>query len=87
MARKKKYVKSRLDELNDNDRVVIVLYAYGMYVDDSLHGIEGKRNYHTKKDIVDNITNPDWYYAYYMKEETQVINGNEYLVIKGSFTK
>lgn len=84
---KKKYVKNRLDELNDNDRVVIVLYSYGFYVDDSLHGINNNRDYHTKKDILDNITNPDWYYAYYWKEETQTINGKEYLVIKGTFTK
>ena len=86
MARRK-YVINRLNELDDNDNVVIVLYAYGMYVDDTLHGINNDRDYHTKKDIKDNITNPDWYYAYCIKEEKQNINDKEYLVIKATLTK
>ena len=82
---KKDYVINHLNKLNDNDKVIIVLYSYGFYVDDSFKGINNNRNYHTKKDILDNIENPDWYYAYYWKEETQTINGEDYLVIKGSF--
>lgn len=82
-----KYVINRLKELSDDDNVVIVLYAYGMYFDDTLHGVNYDRNYHTKKDIQDNITNPDWYYAYYLKEEKQTINDKQYLVIKATLTK
>ena len=82
-----KYVADRLNELSDNDNVVVVLYAYGMYFDDTLHGVNHDRNYHTKKDIKDNITNPDWYYAYYLKEEKQTIGDKEYLVIKATLTK
>lgn len=80
-----KYIADRMKELDDNDRVVIVLYSYGFYVDDSLRGVKNDRSYHTKKDIQDNITNSDWYYAYYWKEETQVIDNEEYLVLKASF--
>jgi hypothetical protein len=86
MARRK-YVESRLKELSDDDNVVIVLYAYGFYVDDSMYGVNHDRNYHIKKDIKDNITNPDWFRAYYVKEEKQVINNKEYLVIKASLTQ
>lgn len=86
MARPKKdYIKDHLDKLVDNDRVVIVLYSYGFYVDDSLHGVDNTRNYHTKKDIIENITNPDWYYCYFWKEEHKEINGKDYLILKGSF--
>ena len=81
----KDYIKNHLERLDDNDKVVIVLYSYGFYVDDSLRGINCKRNYRTKKDILDNITNPDWYYFYYWKEETQEIDGEKYLILKGSF--
>ena len=87
MARGKKYVKSRLDELNDNDNVIIVLHAYGFYFDDTLKGVNNTRNYHTKRDILENITNPDWYYSYYKSEEKKTINGKEYLVINASLTK
>lgn len=88
VARKKiDYVINHLDKLNDDDKVIVVLYAYGIYVDDTLHGVNYDRNYHTKKDIKDNITNPDWYYAYYLKEEKQTIGDKEYLVIKASLTK
>lgn len=83
--KEKDYIKNHLEKLNDNDKVVIVLYSYGFYVDDSLHGVHNDRNYKTKKDILENITNPDWYYCYYWKEETQEIDGEQYLILKGSF--
>lgn len=86
-ANKKDYVGDHLNKLNDDDNVVIVLYAYGMYFDDTLHGVNYDRDYHTKKDIKNNITNPDWYCAYYIGEEKQTINNKEYLVLKASLTE
>lgn len=83
---KKPYVINRLKQLNDNDNVVIVVYAYGMYMDDTFKGVNGTRNYRTKKDILDNISNPDWLYSKVIKEEKQTINNIEYLVLKASVT-
>ena len=85
--KKPKYVVDRLKELKDTDKVIIILYAYGMYVDNSRYGVNGDRDYKTKADILKNITNQDWYYAYYLKEETQTQKDGDYLVIKGSLTK
>lgn len=87
MGKRKDYIINHLDKLKDDDNVVIVLYSYGFYVDDSLKGVNGDRNYHTKRDILENITNPDWYYCYYWKEEKQIINDKEYLILKGSFQR
>lgn len=87
MARKP-YTINRLKQLDDNDRVVICLYAYGMFVDDTFTGttdgsINGnKRGYITKKDIIDNITNPDWLYSKVFKEEYQEVDGQKTLVLR-----
>ena len=87
MARKP-YTINRLKQLGDNDRVVICLYAYGMFVDDTFNGttdgfINGnRRGYITKKDIIDNITNPDWFYSKVFKEECQEVNGQKTLVLR-----
>lgn len=82
------YTINRLKSLNDSDRVIIVLYAYGMYVDDTYNGTDNgqpggkRRGYITKQDIVKNVTNPTWLYSRVFKEEIQTVDGIDTLVLR-----